>query len=68
MDTTQEQIAGRKLAFRLQLRRDPEHKDRWLTEWGTKTDLGLWRTVTRMVDELRAEAESLPASTPSVRE
>lgn len=36
---------GQDLALLFRLRRDPEHKDRWKTAWGTKTDIGLSRTV-----------------------
>lgn len=36
---------GRVLAETLKLKRDPEHKDRWQTTWGSKTNAGLARTV-----------------------
>lgn len=28
-----------------------DRDDRWRTEWGTKTDLGLFRTIERIVKE-----------------
>lgn len=45
----QEAERGALLARVLKLKRDREHKDRWQTDWGTKTDLGLFRTVERIV-------------------
>lgn len=39
---------GATLAAQLKLRRDKEHLDRWQTEWGTKTNLGLALTIRRM--------------------
>lgn len=39
---------GATLAENLKLRRDKEHRDRWQTGWGTKTNLGLALTVRRM--------------------
>ncbi len=47
----QEAERGALLAHVLKLRKDSEHKDRWQTTWGTKTDLGLFRTVKRIVEE-----------------
>ena len=41
---------GAELADVLHLRRDPKHKDRWLTTWGNKTDLGLYLTVLRIIE------------------
>jgi hypothetical protein len=48
---TEEQEAqrGALLAEVLKLRRDREHPDRWQTTWGTKTDLGLFRIVERIL-------------------
>lgn len=34
----------------LLLRRTREHRDRVNTTWGTKTDLGLFRTVKRIIE------------------
>lgn len=49
--TEQEQAAlGRRFAKTFGMRRDKEHPDRWRTSEGTKTDLGLYRTVKRMLD------------------
>ncbi len=45
--------AGNKLARILHLKRDTEHRDRWKTEWGTKTGLGLFLTVARFMDDPR---------------
>jgi hypothetical protein len=49
---------GAMLAEALNLKRDKEHKDRWVTDWGTKTNAGLARTVfslmTAKVDEIIA--------------
>lgn len=36
---------GAMLAEVLNCKRDKEHKDRWRTDWGTKTNVGLARTI-----------------------
>ena len=36
---------GAMFAEVLNCKRDKEHKDRWRTDWGTKTDIGLARTI-----------------------
>lgn len=41
--------AGGELAAALHLQRDREHKDRWQTAWGTKTNAGLVRTLREML-------------------
>jgi len=48
---TEESRRGALLAQVLKLRRDREHSDRWQTQWGTKTDLGLFRICERMVKD-----------------
>lgn len=45
-------VAGAKLAEFLKLRRDPEHRDRWQTSWGTKTDMGLASSVLAFMEQL----------------
>lgn len=35
----------------LNLEKDFEHADRWRTTWGTKTALGLYLTVKRILEE-----------------
>jgi hypothetical protein len=47
----QEAERGALIAEVLQLRRNPREQDRWSTTWGTKTDLGLFRTVKRLIEE-----------------
>ena len=42
---------GQMIAEALNLRKCFEHADRWRTDWGTKTSLGLFRTLKRMIDE-----------------
>ncbi len=42
---------GYELAIALRLHKDPEHKDRWQTGWGTKTNAGLARTNLRILEE-----------------
>ena len=50
--TEQEEIRrGELIAEVLCLRRSPREQDRYLTAWGTKTDLGLFRTVKRIIEE-----------------
>lgn len=41
---------GNALVVALYLKRDSTHRDRWLTAWGTKTGLGLYLTIKRMID------------------
>ena len=36
---------GAMFAAVLNCKRDKEHKDRWITDWGTKTNIGLARTI-----------------------
>jgi hypothetical protein len=43
-DATAERI-GEVLSTNLKLKHDREHRDRWVTGWGTKTNKGLARTV-----------------------
>lgn len=43
---------GQALAKSLRLRRDPEHRDRWQTSWGSKTNIGLARTIIAQLAEL----------------
>jgi len=68
MTEVQEAEAGRMIAEILLLRhdlddphrwrtRDLDDPHRWRTTWGSKTDLGLFRSVARMVDEARAGKE-----------
>ena len=58
MTEKQEIDAGLAIARILQLRRDPDHPaTRWQTTWGTKTNLGLFRTVARLIDEAREGKE-----------
>jgi len=45
----EEMRRGNLLAHVLKLRRDVEYSDRWQTEWGTKTALGLFRSVERII-------------------
>lgn len=45
----EEEKRGKLLAEVLRLGRDPIYEDRWLTTWGTKTDLGVFRVVKRIV-------------------
>jgi hypothetical protein len=41
---------GCEIAQALDLRRDPEHPDRWVTHWGTKTNRGLARTLRHILN------------------
>jgi hypothetical protein len=52
--TEQEQAEmGRKLAKVFHMKRDPQRRDRWQTTWGNKTDLGLFRTIVGVVEEIK---------------
>lgn len=44
-------LLGRKFAETFHMRRSVAHPDRWATVDGTKTDLGVYRTVKRMLRE-----------------
>jgi len=48
---------GQKLADRFNLKRDPEHKDRWRTGWGTKTNYGLAVTFLEMARRINEGEE-----------
>ena len=48
-DATAEKI-GAALAKVLQLRKSKEHKDRWETSCGDKTNIGLYRTVYNVLE------------------
>lgn len=53
---TQARQVGGSIAEILKLRRDSEHRDRWQTTWGTKTNIGVFRVVERI---LAAEKENI---------
>lgn len=42
---------GAKIAETLYLKPSREHSDRWNTDWGTKTNAGLARTVVRILED-----------------
>lgn len=50
---TEEQEAklGNRLGHYLYMKRDKQHKDRWRTAWGTKTDRGLFTMIERLVND-----------------
>jgi hypothetical protein len=52
MTEEQEKQAGQILADYLGLKRSREHKDRYVLPDGTKTALGVWRTLSRHVADL----------------
>lgn len=45
----QEAAIGRQLASVLRLRRDSRNKEHWGTDWGSKTNLGIYRMVKRIM-------------------
>ena len=47
----EEKRRGELIADVLMLHRNPREQDRYSTAWGTKTDLGLYRTVKRKIEE-----------------
>jgi hypothetical protein len=47
---TQLESIGAKIANILNLKKDPEHSDRWLTNIGTKTNIGLALTVINSIE------------------
>lgn len=52
MMTKDEKIKqGEAWAQILMLKRSREFKDRYLTTWGDKTALGIYETITRLVNE-----------------
>jgi len=46
----QETERGQLIADVLKLRRYPTERDRYATEWGSKTALGVFRTVKRIIE------------------
>jgi len=42
---------GKVIAEALGLKASPEHPDRYDTQWGGKTCLGLFRMIKRIIDE-----------------
>jgi hypothetical protein len=42
---------GEMIAAALKLKRDKDYPDRYQTEWGTKTALGLFRILKRMIQD-----------------
>lgn len=53
---TEEQKArqGVEIATLFKLRRSQEHKDRYLTSWGTKTAIGVFEVIRRIGREIEA--------------
>ena len=47
---------GLSIAETLNCKRSKEHKDRWITNWGTKTNIGLARTI---LSSFETEGEKL---------
>lgn len=54
-DDEQAAHTGRIIATALRLKRDSVHRDRWSTNWGSKTDAGLARTVLAQMEASRIE-------------
>lgn len=52
-DQDKDRIGGQ-LAALLQLRRDREHKDRYQTTWGTKTNIGVFEVIRRIGKAIEA--------------
>lgn len=53
----QKTAIGLKWAKILQLRKDREHNDRFLTTWGSKTPLGIYHTIKHLVNESNTNLE-----------
>jgi hypothetical protein len=51
IDETEEARRGALIREVLQLRRSIEYRDRVNTAWGNKTDLGLFRTMKRIIED-----------------
>lgn len=49
---TEMAVMGAKLGEILGMERDTAYPDRWLTSWGNKTDLGLFRTLRRIGEDI----------------
>ena len=49
--------AGFELGKSLGLKRDKEHKDRWVTDWGTKTNIGLFVMLKNEIERIELEAQ-----------
>lgn len=62
MDEKQLNLLGDRLAKALKMKRDPEHRDRWQTAWGTKTGTGLVLMLKRAMAEIESGNLDLLAS------
>ena len=49
------EAVGAALAEVLKLKRDPDHRDRWQTTWGSKTSAGLARSVLEILVSARTD-------------
>jgi hypothetical protein len=45
---------GKRIATIFKLKRDKEHKDRYQTEWGSKTAVGIFNTFLRLAEDIKA--------------
>ncbi len=48
----QQNKLGAEIAAILGLRHDTTHKTRWMTGWGSKTNIGIYNTVVRIANDL----------------
>ena len=48
----QQDKLGAAIAAILGLRHDPTHKTRWMTGWGSKTNIGIYSTIIRIANDL----------------
>ena len=49
--------AGNAIAQLFSLKKDREHKDRYITSWGSKTAYGLTQVVLRLAEDIKAGKE-----------
>lgn len=49
--------AGNAIAFMFALKKDKDHKDRYLTSWGSKTAYGLTQVILRIAEDIKAGKE-----------
>ncbi len=48
----QQDKLGAEIAAILGLQHDPTHKTRWMTGWGSKTNIGIYNTIIRIANDL----------------
>lgn len=51
------EMYGAQIAKIFLLRRDEEHRERFETRWGSKSEIGIARTILRMAESMKEKKE-----------